>query len=513
MRVRSLLYVLSAPFTGAAGAALIFAGWLSTGLLVVTPLVVPVLVAFGFAVRKLADAERGLAAELLGLELVARRRPAGRGFWGRGLGVVREPLFWKEQIFAVVRLVLGGGLAIAELTLIAGGVFEVLTPLLYGWLHTNFGSWHVDTLGRALLFVPAGLAMIAIGALLLGPIAALWRWLATRLLQSGDRARAVDAKRALAVHAAAAAALNAVMVVSWTFAGRGYFWPEWTLLPFGLLLAVHGSVVLARRFHAYALALHAAATTALGVFLVLVWAVTGAGYFWPLWTWVGLAIPLVAHVLVAVVRGEERIEMLETTRAGAVDVQDGELRRIERDLHDGAQARLVALGMSLGLAEQKLAADPLAARALVTEARLGAQEALRELRDLARGIHPPVLTDRGLGAAVAALADRSAVPVSVHDSLGLRPAPAVETAAYFVAAEALTNAVKHARATRVEVRIEIVHRTLVLEVEDDGVGGADPGGSGLTGIRRRVQALDGTVSLDSPPGGPTVVRAELPCGS
>jgi signal transduction histidine kinase len=124
-----------------------------------------------------------------------------------------------------------------------------------------------------------------------------------------------------------------------------------------------------------------------------------------------------------------------------------------------------------------------------------------------------VLADRGLGAAVAALADRSAVPVSVHDSLAARPAPAVETAAYFVAAEALANAVKHGGPTHIDVRIELAGRTLVLEVEDDGSGGADLAGSGLSGIRRRVQALDGTVSVRSPVGGPTVVRAELPCGS
>ena len=200
----------------------------------------------------------------------------------------------------------------------------------------------------------------------------------------------------------------------------------------------------------------------------------------------------------------DRIEVLETTRAGAVDVQETDLRRIERDLHDGAQARLVALGMNLGMAEQKFANDPEAARELVAEARVGIEAALKELRDLARGIHPPVLTDRGLGAAIDALVDHSALPVDVTVAPGARPAPAVETAAYFVAAEALTNATKHAHATQVTIRVGREPGRLVLEVADDGIGGADPAGGGLSGLRRRVEALDGTLTVTSPPGGPTL---------
>jgi signal transduction histidine kinase len=207
----------------------------------------------------------------------------------------------------------------------------------------------------------------------------------------------------------------------------------------------------------------------------------------------------------------ERIETLETTRAGAVDVQDSELRRIERDLHDGAQARLVALGMSLGMAEQKLAEDPKLAGELLAEARAGAEHALRELRDLARGIHPPVLTDRGLEAALASLASTTPLPVELSVDVVARPAPAVESAAYFVAAEALANAVKHAGAEHVDIEIARLGDTLELEVRDDGTGGADPGGAGLRGLRRRVEALDGTLTIISPRGGPTAIRAELPC--
>ncbi|HEY6397132.1 MAG TPA: histidine kinase, partial [Solirubrobacteraceae bacterium] len=185
---------------------------------------------------------------------------------------------------------------------------------------------------------------------------------------------------------------------------------------------------------------------------------------------------------------------------------------IERDLHDGAQARLVALGMSLGMAEQKLATDADAARALLAEARAGAGEALRELRDLARGIHPPVLADRGLEAAVRSLAAASPIPVTVSVDNPGRTRPPVETAAYFVVAEALANAGKHAGASRLSVRIARSGGVLALEIEDDGVGGADASGSGLSGLRRRVEALDGSLTVASPPGGPTIVRSVLPCG-
>jgi signal transduction histidine kinase len=169
--------------------------------------------------------------------------------------------------------------------------------------------------------------------------------------------------------------------------------------------------------------------------------------------------------------------------------------------------------MSLGMAEQKLQSEPEAARELLADARTGAGEALRELRGLARGIHPPVLADRGLDAAVRALAAGSPISVTVSATVPERPRPPVESAAYFVVAEALANAGKHARATGVDVRIASSDGTLRVEVHDDGVGGADPAGGGLSGLRRRVEALDGRLEVISPPGGPSTVRAELPCGS
>ena len=167
--------------------------------------------------------------------------------------------------------------------------------------------------------------------------------------------------------------------------------------------------------------------------------------------------------------------------------------------------------MSIGMAEQKMAKDPEAASALLAEARSGAEQALRELRSLARGIHPPVLSDRGLEAALRALISATPMQVELAVSVGRRPPPAVETCAYFVVAEALANAAKHAQASKVDIRIVRSGETLVLAVTDNGVGGADPSGDGLVGLKQRVEALDGSLSVTSPAGGPTTVRAELPC--
>ncbi|MGI5350810.1 sensor histidine kinase [Streptomyces sp. CA-250714] len=218
-------------------------------------------------------------------------------------------------------------------------------------------------------------------------------------------------------------------------------------------------------------------------------------------------------------RLSERIDQLAATRAGAVAAHGAELRRIERDLHDGAQAHLVALSMRLGLARRAYDRDPTAARSLLDTAQDQAEEALAELRHVVRGIHPPVLTDRGLVGAVRALAAGSGLEVTVV-AHGLADGPgyesrapaAVEAAAYFVVAEGLTNAAKHSGAERAGVELRRAERALRVRVWDEGRGGADESaGSGLLGVRRRVAALDGTVCLTSPSGGPTVVEVELPC--
>ena len=207
-----------------------------------------------------------------------------------------------------------------------------------------------------------------------------------------------------------------------------------------------------------------------------------------------------------------RVQRLTETRDHAVDAATTELRRIERDLHDGAQARLVALGMNLRAVERLLPSRPDAALALVAEARETSLRALNDLRSLVRGIYPPVLADRGLGHAVRALALDTPLPVELDIDLPGRLTAPVESACYFAVAEALANAVKHAGARRVHIRIRHAEGMLRIEVADDGAGGADPAqGSGLRGIERRLGTFDGILAVSSPAGGPTMIVMEVPC--
>lgn len=208
----------------------------------------------------------------------------------------------------------------------------------------------------------------------------------------------------------------------------------------------------------------------------------------------------------------QRVSHLAQTRSDAIDTGAAEMRRVERDLHDGAQARLVALGMTLDAAGQLIDINPAAAQALLTEARDNSVKALAELRDLVRGIHPPVLADRGLADAVRALALDSPLQVRVTNELPGRPPAPVESAAYFAVSELLANVAKHADARRVWIDIRHDGGVLRIGVTDDGCGGADPaGGTGLSGIERRLAAFDGLLAVSSPSGGPTVANMEIPC--
>jgi signal transduction histidine kinase len=209
-----------------------------------------------------------------------------------------------------------------------------------------------------------------------------------------------------------------------------------------------------------------------------------------------------------------RVTELEVSRERVVDAAEAERRRIERDLHDGAQQRLVAVAMELGRAKAKFGDDVEAAAALVDQAHAEAKAALTELRELVRGVHPPVLTDRGLDAALSGLAARCNVPVSLQVDVPVRPRTAVEAVAYFTVAEALTNIAKHSRATHASVVVEGGPRdggTLRLVITDDGIGGADPAGGGLSGLADRISGVDGVLSVESPRGGPTIISAVLPC--
>jgi signal transduction histidine kinase len=283
------------------------------------------------------------------------------------------------------------------------------------------------------------------------------------------------------------------------------------LLGSGLVLvaapfALGGTVTADMGFWSVDSRAEALALAPLGVLLVLVGLHAVNGLAW-------VSTHLVEVMLAPAPDAElrERVAAVQGSRVRIIEAADAERRRIERDLHDGAQQRLVALSLSLGLARSKLPDDPDAASGLIEEARAEAGRALTELRELARGIHPAVLTDHGLEAALGALASRSPVPVEVEEVPEERLPPAVESTAYFLVSEALANMAKHSQASEATVRVRLEPGRVVVEVADDGVGGAtSAGGTGLRGLADRVEALDGRLEVSSPPGGGTCVRAELP---
>jgi signal transduction histidine kinase len=323
---------------------------------------------------------------------------------------------------------------------------------------------------------------------------------------------------AISIHATISGIIAAATTLIWAGTG-GYFWPKWVWLGLAIPMALHGALYGARhvkRRRARAIAIHGSISGVASGSLILIWAFAGGGTFWPIYPIAVLGGALGLHAALAGMlptRQEqlvERVDELTRTRTGALNVQTDELRRIERDLHDGAQARLVALTMQLGRAEARLEEHPEAAE-LVREARGEASAAIAELRDLARGIAPPVLADRGLPAAVEALALRAPIKTTVDAVVDRRPPAVVETAAYFVVAESLTNAGKHAGGdARATVTIRDSDHALHIQVTDDGDGGADPAGSGLTGLRHRVEALDGSLTVLSEEGSGTTIRARLP---
>lgn len=255
---------------------------------------------------------------------------------------------------------------------------------------------------------------------------------------------------------------------------------------------------------------------AVSLFTLLLLLVVVTGFFW----WFGIGPLMRARCALDrwllsyghTERLEQRVQVLTETRADTLDHSATELRRIERDLHDGAQARLVALGMSLGMAEEMFERDPDGAQQILREARATTGAALGDLRSVVRGIHPPVLADRGLGGALEALALDMAIPVTVDARLAGRPPAPVESAVYFAVAECLANTGKHAGAQRGWVEITHADGVLRALVGDDGQGGADPAsGTGMRGVMRRLAAFDGTMRVSSPPRGPTLVTLEVPC--
>ncbi|MGW2152717.1 sensor histidine kinase [Nonomuraea sp. NPDC001699] len=284
---------------------------------------------------------------------------------------------------------------------------------------------------------------------------------------------------------------SALSVALWTATGM------LLLAPFARVLYVLGDVRSGLVIDDWTGAL---AAGAFGVLLLVVTAYLVRGMAW------------LHGTLATVLLGGSEEERLRASRARGIDAAEAERRRIERDLHDGAQQRLLSVAVDLGRAQAKFDTDPEAARTLIVQAHAGTKAAIAELRNLARGIHPAILTDRGLDAALSGLAARAPVHVDVSVELSERPPAAVESIAYFIVAEALTNLAKHSGATEASVAVFRDDRGVVVDVWDNGIGGAlvTPGG-GLSGLADRAATIDGVLVLHSPVGGPTIVRAELPC--
>jgi signal transduction histidine kinase len=511
---------------------------LSLGLAIVY---VGVLLGFAtlLACRWFARFERRRAAIVLGAPIPERYKTDPGGRWTAQLrALLGDATTWRDFGWAglagIVALPLSS-LAVTLWGLVAG---LVSLPLWYWSLpdSANVGIANIDTLPRALAAAGAGLLLIPVTGLVVRGLTVVELAVMRALLRPRGDADPGDAPEAgreaapqgvplppLSAQISFSLLLGGLLAIIWAATGLGYFWPIWAWLGLAILLALRVLALRARQAvgdPVAALRVKAELGGVVAAVCWIVWALSGGGYPWPFWPMLGIATALAARALV-VYRDRlpwsreqalvQRVDVLERTRQGALDVQAAELRRIERDLHDGAQARLVALTMRLGRAEERLADQPEIA-ALVRDAREDAGLAIAELRDLARGIAPPILADRGLAAAVEALGRRSPMPVTVDADPDQRPLPVVETAAYFVVAESLTNVAKHAGGAPARVRVRRDGDALVIDIDDDGPGGADPGGGGLTGLRHRVQALDGTLTVTSPVGEGTHVHAEMPCG-
>ena len=468
---------------------------------------------------------RGFPVPVVSAESATRRGRAISGAYAQPAAAVTALLvllwalvngFWPAWPLWTIAGLLVLGLFAGPFARLAGGrpVHRLAQPVaavaallvLSFWLPNARAGWHVSPPVVVAVLLGLGLVADPVARLLGGqpvhrsaqPIVAVVAILVLLRELSVDSYFFYTASPAI-VHTVLRLPLGALRVVV-------------VLLSLGLIAGQPASRPAVRRYLP-----PAAAVAALLVLLLTLLSPPAGGIrpAWPLWCMAAvLGLGIVADPLAGRPGAKvlsERVDELSRTRSGALDVQANELRRIERDLHDGAQVRLVALSMKLGRAEDRYRDDPETA-ALLREAREDAIAAIRELRGLARGIAPPVLASRGLDAAVRSLAQRSGAEVIVSGTLKRRPLPAVETAAYFVVAESLTNAVKHAPGARVEIRLEEHGDDVFVEIVDFGPGDADPAGGGLTGLRQRVEALDGVLSVTSPSGVGTQIEAVMPCG-
>ncbi|MEV5686617.1 sensor domain-containing protein [Streptomyces sp. NPDC052164] len=427
-------------------------------------------------------------------------RPPVKHFLPAALRAPLEARAWRELLYLVLSLPISTVLFAFSLTMTLLGVGMLITflgiPILAVGLTMcrGFGAMErgrargllkLDVANPAPVRGKTGGMMSWVGAVLKSGVS--WRHLLYSLL-----------------HFPWAVFAFCVAITVWSFGWTAFTYPLWHWV-FPTYTGVDGVQLYGDGTHQVYLdsPFDLAVTSAIGLAVVLVS------------PWINRGLVTVDGLMVSGLLGPSRlasrVSELESDRGVVVDTAAADLRRIERDLHDGAQARLVALAMDLGLAKEKLTDDPEAAARMVDEAHGEVKVALQELRDLARGIHPAVLTDRGLDAALSAIASRCTVPVEVEVDLDSRPAQAIEGIAYFTVSELLQNVSKHAGATRATVDVWHTADRLMLQVTDNGRGGADvTAGSGLAGLTERLDAVDGILVVDSPAGGPTTVTAELP---
>jgi signal transduction histidine kinase len=566
---RDLLYLAGALLTSIVAFAVWLAGVIISLALAITVLGIFATIGTAWAFRQTANLDRRLAGWFREEQIrAAYRRPPSNGWLDRVRTVLTDPQTWRDLAWLVTHSFLGFWMAVGALSAAASVLGMILMPAWWWALPEDnpysFGIYEVTSVWWALLTALIGLLLAPLVPLIVRWLPRVHSSLAARLLgpfaahelkatddararesePASARAREVEAAVArlgraetdprgreqarlvaLAMHAAISSVLGILVTVVWA-ATRGGFWPAWVWFGLAIPLGLHAALRWALTIPAgaqRAVAIQAAISSVASGALVLVWALSGRGSFWPLLP-VAILGAAVAVSAIIVFRHRlwprereqalaQRIGELTRSRHGALQAQAAELERIERNLHDGAQARIVALAMDLGMAEDEIAKNPDAARELVLRAREDALVALAELRDLARGIRPALLTERGLRTALEALVERSPLPATLDVTGSIERVPeATESAAYFVVAEALTNAAKHSGASRARVSVDGSPELLEVIVSDDGGGGADPAGSGLDGLRKRVAAVDGRFDVQSPAGGPTIVRAELPCG-
>jgi signal transduction histidine kinase len=415
--------------------------------------------------------------------------------WARAtLGALRAPATWRATGNALAGLLAGlaGGLLLGSLAVIWGAAIVSLVQGPGGWQHAALYS---------------AVAVIV-------PVLAPWAVQGLAVLQRSRLRATLGVEIPAPVRAAGRAPWP---VGPWLAAGT---WRELGFHLTALITGVAGGLLVAACWLApVAMAgyLIAGGSPAAGVACAAAVALLLAA------PWVARHVSRADEVLARALLGPGRreqlalrVESLARSRADLVAAADSERRRIERDLHDGAQQRLVSLAMNLGMTRERFAEAPEPFRQAIAEAHDEAVLALSELREFIRGLYPAVLSDRGLDAALSGLAARAPLPVRLRVDVPRPAAPGIEAVAYFIVSEALTNVVKHAQATRAEVTVTRAGDVLRIIVTDDGCGGAVPAagdGTGLTGLAQRAISVDGTLTIDSPPGGPTVITAELPCES